>query len=77
LLRNKILTKGSANQNYFNKVLYRTPANPQQLITDSNSLFSISSLEKAKAVISGYNHILGYKNRDKHNQNQDQNFLTS
>jgi hypothetical protein len=33
LLRNKILKRGSANQKYFNKVLYRTPANPQQLIT--------------------------------------------
>jgi hypothetical protein len=28
------ITRGSANQKYFNKVLYRTPANPQQLITD-------------------------------------------
>jgi hypothetical protein len=36
LLRNKILTRGSANQKYFNKVLYRTPANPQELITGSN-----------------------------------------
>jgi hypothetical protein len=36
LLRNKILTRGSANQKYFNKVLYRTPANPQHLITGTN-----------------------------------------